>query len=86
MAVNYKCLYICYTDVLFGFLLSEFPSHLALTVNELPQLQHVFPLDNLLVDMAKAVHALVLLLPPTTIEKLEQEELQWVPDRKHFLH
>ena len=65
---------------MFGFLAHTFPSHVALTVHQVPSFDVTFSMRDLFLELAKAVHSVVLLLPPSIVTEVEREEQQWVPD------
>ena len=69
-------------DVLFGFLGFEFPQHVAFSCPNGVAFDALFHLGDLLLEMAKSVHKLMMLLPQELIETLEKEELQWEPTSK----
>lgn len=71
-----------YIDVLFGFLGFEFPQHIALSCPDLIAFDTLFNLGSLLLDTAKVVHKLLLLLPHELIESMEKEEFLWEPSSK----
>ena len=65
---------------MFGFLAHSFPSHIALTIHQVPAFDIAFSVDDLFMELAKAVHALVVMLPPSLVEEMEREELQCEPN------
>ncbi len=63
------------TEVLFGFLAYQYPCHVALSIYH--GLDRYWNAVEVLLEVARSVHKLLLLLPPQLLLKLEQEELLW---------
>ena len=79
VAENLLSLSLSFLDVLFGFLCFEFPHHVAFSCPSGVAFDALFHLGDLLLDMAKSVHKLLVLLPQELVDNMEKEELQWEP-------
>ena len=71
-------------DVLFGFLGFEFPQHIAFSCPSGVAFDALFHLGDLLLEMARSVHKLIVLLPQELIETMEKEELHWEPTSEWY--
>ena len=66
--------------MLFGFLCHALPGHVAHMCAQTALLEGAgLALSSLLLELARAVHSVVTLLPPSLVEEGEGEELLWEP-------
>ncbi len=74
---KFSCIWwiFCFSEVLFGFLAYQYPCHVALSMR--PDVDLYCNTIDVLLETAKCVHRLVLMLPPDVIMQLERAELLW---------